>query len=195
MSQIAKLEVEKPSAIESAVHSILTTIGEDPNREGLLKTPARVAKTYEFLCKGYREDPVKIINDAIFHEDNDEMILVRDIEVYSLCEHHLLPFVGKAHVAYIPNGKIIGLSKIARLVDIYARRLQVQERLTRQIADVLNDTLKPMGVAVVVEAAHMCMQMRGVQKQNSTMVTSAMLGVFKNSLATRTEFMKLVTRD
>lgn len=178
--------------IEEQVKSILENLGEDPKREGLLKTPHRVAKSLQFLTKGYHEDPHKIINDAIFHEDNDEMVVVKDIEIYSLCEHHLLPFVGKAHVAYIPNGAIIGLSKIARLVEVYARRLQVQERLTKQIADTLNDCLKPQGVAVVIQAAHMCMQMRGVEKQNSSMITSSMLGDFRTDLATRTEFLNFV---
>lgn len=186
---------DRSQRIQDSVTNILRMVGEDPQREGLLKTPQRVAKAYGFLCGGYQEDPYTVINDAIFHEDTDEMIVVKDIEVYSLCEHHLLPFFGKAHVAYVPNGKIIGLSKIARLVDIYARRLQVQERLTSQIAAVLNETLQPQGVAVVVEAAHLCMQMRGVQKQNSTMITSSMLGAFKQSLATRTEFMKFISKD
>ncbi len=176
----------------NSVEQILLSLGEDPKREGLLKTPERVAKSLAFLTKGYQEDPHKVINDALFHEDNDEMVVVKDIEIYSMCEHHMLPFVGKAHVAYIPNGKIIGLSKIARLVEIYARRLQVQERLTRQIAETLTDCLKPSGVAVVIKAAHMCMQMRGVEKQNSSMITSCMLGDFRNDLATRTEFLNFI---
>lgn len=175
-----------------AVTTILTEIGEDPEREGLEKTPLRVAKSLKYLTKGYREDPFEVINNAVFAEDIDEMVVVKDIEIYSLCEHHLLPFVGKAHVAYVPDGKIIGLSKIARVVEIYARRLQVQERLTKQIADTLSECLKPHGVAVVIEAEHLCMQMRGVQKQHSAMVTSAMLGEFKTNLATRSEFMTII---
>ncbi len=175
--------------MEAAVTTLLQMLGEDPQREGLLKTPARVASSLGFLTKGYGEDPYKVINDAIYHEVVDEMIVVKDIEIYSLCEHHMLPFVGKAHVAYIPNGKIIGLSKVARLVDIFARRFQVQERLTNQIARIIQEVLVPRGVAVVIEAEHMCMRMRGVQKQNSVMLTSSMLGDFKDNLATRTEFM------
>lgn len=175
-----------------AVKTILREIGEDTEREGLEKTPLRVAKSLKYLTKGYREDPYEVINNAVFAEDIDEMVIVKDIELYSLCEHHLLPFIGKAHVAYVPAGKIIGLSKIARVVEIYARRLQVQERLTKQIAETLNDCLKPLGVAVVIEAEHLCMQMRGVQKQHSAMVTSAMLGEFKTNLATRSEFMTII---
>lgn len=178
--------------VENAVQIILKSLGEDPQREGLVKTPHRVAKSLSFLTKGYYEDPHKIINDAIFHEQSDEMVVVKDIEIYSLCEHHMLPFVGRAHVAYIPDGKIIGLSKIARLVEIYARRLQVQERLTKQIAQTLQDCLKPRGVAVVIKASHMCMQMRGVEKQNSSMITSSMLGDFRADLATRTEFLNFI---
>ena len=185
-------EIKLNESIAAHIHGVLSDLGEDPNREGLLKTPQRVAKSLAFLTKGYQEDPHKVINDAIFHEDNDEMVVVKDIEIYSMCEHHMLPFVGKAHVAYIPNGKIIGLSKIARLVEIYARRLQVQERLTRQIAETLTDCLKPCGVGVVIKASHMCMQMRGVEKQNSSMITSCMLGDFRNDLATRTEFLKFI---
>jgi len=175
-----------------AVKTILNEIGEDPTREGLEKTPLRVAKSLKYLTKGYREDPYEVINNAVFAEDIDEMVVVKDIELYSLCEHHLLPFIGKVHVAYVPDGKIIGLSKIARVVEIYARRLQVQERLTKQIAETLNDCLKPLGVAVVIEAEHLCMQMRGVQKQHSAMVTSSMLGEFKTNLATRSEFMTII---
>ena len=180
---------QRNEKMEGAVTTLLQMLGEDPQREGLLKTPARVASALGFLTKGYSEDPYKVINDAIYHETVDEMIVVKDIEIYSLCEHHMLPFVGKAHVAYIPNGKIIGLSKVARLVDIYARRFQVQERLTNQIARIIQEVLAPRGVAVVIEAEHMCMRMRGVQKQNSVMITSSMLGDFKDNLATRTEFM------
>ena len=182
----------KSEQLSKHIHGVLELLGEDVSREGLLKTPSRVAKSLAFLTKGYHEDPHKVINDAVFHEDNDEMVVVKDIEIYSMCEHHMLPFVGKAHVAYIPNGKIIGLSKIARLVEIYARRLQVQERLTRQIAETLTECLKPSGVAVVIKAAHMCMQMRGVEKQNSSMITSCMLGDFRNDLATRTEFLNFI---
>lgn len=181
--------------IKSAVTEILMGLGENPKREGLLKTPGRVANTYKFLTKGYSENPYEVINNAIYEEQVDEMIIVKDIELYSLCEHHLLPFIGKAHVAYLPDKKIIGLSKIARLVEIFARRLQVQERLTNEIAQTLNQCLSPKGVAVVIEAAHMCMQMRGVQKQNSKMVTSSMLGAFKADMATRTEFMNFIKHN
>lgn len=178
--------------LESAVQAMLGFLGEDTKREGLLKTPSRVAKSLKFLTKGYDEDPYEVINNAIFHEDTDEMIVVKDIEIYSLCEHHMLPFLGKAHIAYIPNGKIIGLSKIARLVEIFSRRLQVQERLTKQIAETLQECLNPCGVAVVIQAAHLCMQMRGVQKQNSSMLTSCMFGDFKEELAARTEFLNFI---
>lgn len=177
--------------MNGAVKSILEALGEDPSREGLLKTPHRVAKSLSFLTKGYQEDPIKVINDALFSEEVDEMVVVKDIELYSLCEHHMLPFVGKAHVAYIPSKQIIGLSKVARVVEIFARRLQVQERLTTQIADTLNTCLKPRGVAVVIQAEHMCMQMRGVQKQSSKMVTSSVKGAFEE-LATRNEFMNFI---
>lgn len=171
---------------------ILKQIGEDPNREGLLKTPERVAKALQFLTKGYDENPDEIINQAIFHEEYSEMVLVKDIELYSMCEHHMLPFFGKAHVAYIPDGKIVGLSKIPRVVDAYARRLQVQERLTIEIRDCIQRTLNPKGVAVVIEAAHMCMQMRGVQKQNSSTTSSAFTGLFMTNDSTRKEFINLV---
>ena len=177
------------------VHSIISKLGEDPAREGLLKTPERVAKAYQFLTHGYQMDPCKILMGALFEEDYSEMILVKDIELYSLCEHHMLPFFGKAHVAYIPNGKIVGLSKIPRVVDVFARRLQVQERLTMQIKDAINDVLAPQGVAVVIEAAHMCMAMRGVQKQNSQTTTSSMSGVFLEKTATREEFMRLINHS
>ncbi len=172
--------------------SVIDGIGEDVNREGLLKTPERVAKAMQFLTKGYSEDPDAIIEQAIFHEAYSEMVIVKDIEVYSLCEHHMLPFFGKAHVAYIPNGKIVGLSKIPRVVDAYSRRLQVQERLTIEIRDCIERTLAPQGVAVVIEAAHMCMQMRGVQKQNSTTTSSAFTGLFLSNQATRKEFINLI---
>lgn len=181
-------------AIEESICQILTAIGEDPEREGLQKTPARVARMYEELLQGYHLDPTALINDAIFDVQYDEMVIVRDIEFYSLCEHHLLPFIGRAHVAYIPNGKVLGLSKIPRVVDMYARRLQVQERMTRQIADFLRDLLKPQGVAVVVEAMHLCSMMRGVRKHDARMVTSAMHGAFRANLATREEFLQNITR-
>ncbi len=183
------------SAIESATTSILTAVGEDPNREGLLNTPNRVARMYEELLSGYRADPVKLINNALFDVEYDDMVIVKDIEFSSLCEHHLLPFIGHAHVAYIPRGKVIGLSKIPRIVDMFARRLQVQERMTRQIANFLNEVLDARGVAVVVEAKHMCSMMRGVQKHNSSMTTSAMLGTFRENEKTRGEFMAHLGRS
>lgn len=171
---------------------VLVKIGEDPSREGLQKTPERVAKAMQFLTKGYDEDPDAIVQQAIFHEEYSEMVIVKDIEVYSLCEHHMLPFFGKAHVAYIPDGKIVGLSKIPRVVDAYARRLQVQERLTIEIRDCVQRTLSPKGVAVVIEASHMCMQMRGVQKQNSATTSSAFTGLFLSNDSTRKEFINLI---
>lgn len=180
--------------MENLIRGLLLEIGENPEREGLLKTPKRVKETYQYLTQGYREDPKKLINEAIYNQQYDEMILVKDIEVYSLCEHHMLPFFGKAHVAYIPNGKIIGLSKVPRLVDMFARRLQVQERLTVEIANVIQENLSPKGVAVVIEAQHLCMLMRGVEKQNSVAVTSEMLGRFRSDPKTREEFMSLVKR-
>ncbi len=172
--------------------STLELLGEDPMREGLLKTPERVAKAMQVLTSGYTQDPAAILNSARFHEEYSEMVIVKDIELYSLCEHHLLPFFGKAHVAYIPNGYITGLSKIARVVDCYARRLQVQERLTHQIVDVIQETLQPLGVAVVIEAQHLCMMMRGIQKQNSVTTTSAFSGCFEDG-TTRAEFMQLIS--
>ncbi len=172
--------------------SVLALLGEDPEREGLLKTPERVAKSMQFLTQGYNTDPVAILKSAMFKEDYKQIVLVKDIEMYSMCEHHLLPFYGKAHVAYIPNGYITGLSKIARVVDAFARRLQVQERLTVQIRDCIQETLNPLGVAVVIEAAHMCMQIRGVQKQNSVTTTSAFTGTFLKDIRTREEFMRLI---
>lgn len=180
--------------IEASVLHILTAVGEDPSREGLQKTPLRVARMYEELLQGYHIDPAALINDAIFDVQYDEMVIVRDIEFYSLCEHHILPFIGRAHVAYIPNGKVLGLSKIPRVVDMYARRLQVQERMTRQIADFLRDLLKPQGVAVVVEAMHLCSMMRGVRKHDARMTTSAMHGAFRANLATREEFLQNIAR-
>lgn len=174
-------------------HDIICKLGEDPNREGLLKTPERVAKALQFLTSGYHQDAAKILRGAMFKEEYSEMVIVKDIELYSMCEHHILPFFGKAHVAYIPNGHIVGLSKIPRVVDVFARRLQVQERLTHQILDAIQETLNPLGVAVVIEARHMCMMMRGVQKQNSVTTTSAFTGVFKDDEKTRNEFLKLVS--
>lgn len=177
--------------IGELVRSTLPLIGEDPNREGLVKTPQRVGRAMQFLTKGYQEDPVAILQSAIFNEDCDQMVVVKDIEFYSLCEHHLLPFFGKVHIAYIPNGKITGLSKLPRVVDVFARRLQLQERLTNQIKDCIQQTLQPQGVMVVIEAEHMCMQMRGVQKMHSMTVTSAFSGVFEEQ-PTREEFMNLI---
>ena len=182
---------EATASIADNVTDILTTLGEDPSREGLDKTPERVAKSFQFLTHGYAKDPFAILESAIFEEDYSEMVLVKDIEVYSLCEHHMLPFFGKAHVAYIPDGKIVGLSKIPRVVDVFARRLQVQERLTIEIRDAIKKVLQPMGVAVVIEAEHLCMMMRGAEKQNSVTTTSAMSGEFM-SQPTRAEFMRLI---
>lgn len=178
--------------VESHYQDILAFVGEDPSREGLLRTPHRAAEAMKFLTQGYGQDVQTLLNGAIFHEDYDDMVVVRDIEFYSLCEHHLLPFFGKAHVAYVPNGRIVGLSKIPRLVDMFSRRLQVQERLTIQIAEALEEALQPQGVAVVLEGSHMCMLMRGVQKQQAEMVTSHVKGVFRTDRATRQEFMALV---
>ena len=180
------------AAYEAAVSRQLVLLGENPDREGLAKTPSRVARSMAFLTQGYQQDARTVIGDAMFEEEQSNMILVRDIELYSMCEHHMLPFFGKAHIAYIPDGRIVGLSKLARVVDIFARRLQVQERLTFEIAQALTDVLKPRGVGVVVEAAHLCMMMRGVQKQNSTTVTSAVLGTFRSDPKTRDEFLRLI---
>ncbi|HRD53977.1 MAG TPA: GTP cyclohydrolase I FolE [Flavobacteriales bacterium] len=185
-------EPKSVARISGHYGDILKQIGEDPQREGLKKTPERVAKALQYLTHGYDLDPAAILKSAMFKESYSQMVLVKDIEVYSLCEHHMLPFFGKAHVAYIPNGRITGLSKIPRVVDAFARRLQVQERLTDQIRDCLHDTLKPMGVAVVLECAHLCMQMRGIQKQNSVTTTSAFTGIFLNDPRTREEFIKLI---
>lgn len=184
-------DTKTTNEIKDMYESMLTNLGEDAAREGLLKTPERAAKAMQFLTQGYSMDAEEILRSAIFHEEYSEMVIVKDIEVYSLCEHHLLPFFGKAHVAYIPNGKIVGLSKIPRVIDVFARRLQVQERLTDQILTAINNTLEPQGVAVVIEAAHMCMMMRGVQKQNSFTTTSAFKGQFEK-VETRTEFLNLI---
>ena len=181
------------SRLENLVRETLEIVGEDPEREGLLRTPHRVAKAWEFLTQGYAMDIATVLNGAIFEEPYDEMVVVKDIDFYSLCEHHCLPFFGKAHVAYIPNGKIVGLSKLPRIVDVFARRLQVQERMTQQIAETIQNHLQPQGVAVVTEASHMCMMMRGVQKQNSVTTASAMIGVFKDQVETRSEFLTLIT--
>ncbi len=180
--------------IESAVKRLLEAVGEDPDREGLLRTPERVARMYDELLAGYRVDPTAMINDAIFEVDYDEMVLVKDIEFYSLCEHHMLPFIGSAHVAYLPKGMVIGLSKIPRVVDLFARRLQVQERMTRQIAEFLETALHPHGVAVVIEGLHLCSMMRGVKKANARMVTSALCGTFADCELTRQEFMDHIAR-
>ena len=179
-------------SIRKSYTNILQLIGENPDREGLHKTPERAAKAFQFLTQGYQQSASDILNSALFKEDYSEMVVVKDIEVYSLCEHHLLPFYGKAHIAYIPTGYVVGLSKIPRVVDVFARRLQVQERMTHEILHSIDDTLKPLGVAVVIEAAHMCMMMRGVQKQNSVTTTSAFTGAFRN-IETRNEFLSLIT--
>ena len=186
-------DAERIEKLSYHYREILSLLGEDPTREGLLKTPERVAKAMSFITKGYAQDPVQIVTSAIFREEYKQMVLVKDIELFSLCEHHLMPFVGKAHVAYIPNGYITGLSKIARVVECYARRLQVQERLTVQIRDCIQRALNPIGVAVVIEASHMCMQMRGIEKQQSATTTSAFTGVFLSSQRTREEFMTLIS--
>jgi GTP cyclohydrolase I len=185
-------EMNGPVPLQPLMRSLLASLGEDPARDGLLKTPERMEKSLRWLTSGYEMDVRDVIGDALFEEDYDNMVLVRDIEFYSMCEHHMLPFFGKAHIAYIPNGRVVGLSKVARVVDVFARRLQVQERLTDQIADALVDVLDPKGVGVVVEAAHFCMMMRGVEKQNSRTVTSALRGGFKDDRSTREEFLRLV---
>ena len=199
MSQINKplvLDDHRDSAGEESIAALMRRIiellGEDPNREGLKNTPERFEKAMRFLTKGYGQDPEKVLNGAMFNVCYDQMVVVKDIEIYSLCEHHLLPFFGKCHVAYIPDKKVVGLSKIARLANLYARRLQIQERLTQQIARAIQERISPQGVAVVIEARHLCMVMRGVEKQHSSAVTSAMLGVFRDNRATRTEFLSLV---
>ena len=178
--------------MEKNYYELLQGIGEDPNREGLRDTPRRAAKAFHFLTKGYNENTEQIIDGAVFKSDMDEIVLIKNIELYSLCEHHLLPFIGKCHVGYLPNGKILGLSKIARIVDVFARRLQIQERLTKQIADTIMDAVDAAGVAVVIEAQHLCMMMRGVEKQNSSMITSCVLGMFRENLSTREEFFSLL---
>ena len=180
--------------MQELITRLLAALGEDPTREGLVRTPGRVARSLEYLTSGYRTDVNTVINGALFSVDYNEMVIVRDIDFYSLCEHHLLPFFGKCHVAYIPNGRVIGLSKIARLVDMFARRLQVQERMTNEIAETIRDAVQPLGVAVVCEGTHLCMAMRGVEKQQSTSVTSAMLGTFRDDARTRMEFLDLIKR-
>ena len=190
--QFEEYNINVTEDIKSQFKSIIEDLGEDTSREGLLKTPERAAKAMQFLTQGYDQDPSKVLKSAMFKESYNEMVIVKDIELFSLCEHHILPFFGKAHIAYIPNGHIVGLSKLPRIVDIFSRRLQVQERLTEQILNCINDTLKPEGVAVVIEASHMCMMMRGVQKQNSRTTTSGFRGAFQN-IETRTEFLKLIS--
>lgn len=190
--KVEQYDVEQVDRIASHYNDILSAIGEDPNREGLIKTPERVAKALQYLTHGYDVDAAQVLRSAMFEEDYSQMVVVKDIEVYSMCEHHMLPFFGKAHIAYIPNGHIVGLSKIPRIVDAFARRLQVQERLTNEIRDCIQETLNPAGVAVVMECKHMCMAMRGVQKQSSVTTTSAFTGEFQNDV-TRSEFLRLIT--
>ncbi len=189
-----RLQAERVQEMERVFGALLDAVGEDRNRQGLLKTPGRAARSFEFLTQGYRQTVDEVVNDAIFDSDASEIVMVKDIELYSMCEHHLLPFVGKAHVAYIPQGKVIGLSKVARIVDVFARRLQIQEQLTTQVADALMQALHPLGVAVVIEAKHLCMMMRGVEKQNSIMKTSCLLGSFKEDARTRGEFLALLSQ-
>ncbi|ALJ04322.1 GTP cyclohydrolase I [Pseudalgibacter alginicilyticus] len=189
--QFEEFNMQVTDDVKDRYKSIIQDLGEDPKREGLLKTPERASKAMQFLTQGYHQDPVEILKGAMFKESYNEMVIVKDIELYSLCEHHILPFFGKAHIAYIPNGQIVGLSKLPRIVDVFSRRLQVQERLTEQILDCINNTLKPQGVAVVIEASHMCMMMRGVQKQNSLTTTSGFRGQFEK-IETRNEFLKLI---
>jgi GTP cyclohydrolase IA len=191
-AEVAAVELAESGNIAELVRRMIAQLGEDPHREGLRRTPERFEKALRFLTSGYRQDPERLLNGAMFSVCYDEMVVVKDIEVYSLCEHHLLPFFGKCHVAYIPDKKVVGLSKIARLVNMYARRLQIQERLTSQIAQTINDRLKPHGVGVIIEARHLCMVMRGVEKQHSAAVTSAMLGAFRENKQTRDEFLSLV---
>ncbi|SFV67438.1 GTP cyclohydrolase I type 1 [hydrothermal vent metagenome] len=184
--------MSKSEEFELAIRKVLELIGEDPNREGLLKTPSRVTKAWGFLTEGYSQDPKDILNQALFTTSNDEMVVVRDIEFYSTCEHHMLPIIGRAHVAYIPDGKVVGLSKIPRIVNVFARRLQIQEQMTEQIADAILESINPKGVAVVLHARHMCMEMRGVEKINSTTVSSALRGLFKSDQRTRSEFYNII---
>ncbi|RUM66371.1 MAG: GTP cyclohydrolase I FolE [Sulfurospirillum sp.] len=183
--------MSKSKEFENSVKKMLEIIGEDPNREGLIKTPHRVYKAFEFMTKGYKQDPKEVLNEALFESSNDEMVLIKDIEFYSMCEHHLLPIIGRAHVAYIPDGKVVGLSKIPRLVEVFARRLQIQEQMTEQIADAIINTIKPKGVGVVIQARHMCMEMRGVEKVNSTTTSSALRGMFREG-KTRSEFLDFI---
>jgi GTP cyclohydrolase I len=192
--QFEEYNIKVTDDVKKRYQNIIEDLGEDTNREGLIKTPERAAKAMQFLTQGYEQDAAEILTSAMFKETYNEMVIVKNIELYSLCEHHILPFFGKAHIAYIPNGHIVGLSKIPRIVDVFSRRLQVQERLTEQILECINTTLKPAGVAVVIEASHMCMMMRGVQKQNSTTTTSGFRGAFKN-IETRTEFLKLISEN
>jgi GTP cyclohydrolase I len=193
LEKLEEIEVAAPlDPMAGAIRTLISEVGEDPDREGVLKTPARVAKSLRFLTSGYRQDIDKVLNGALYSVAYDEMVIVKDIEMFSLCEHHLLPFFGRCHVAYVPNGKVIGLSKIPRIVDVFARRLQVQERLTVQIAETIMEKIKPQGVGVIIEARHLCMIMRGVEKQNSVAVTSHMLGVFRECEGTRSEFLRLV---
>jgi len=184
--------MKKTEEFELAITKVLELVGEDPKREGLLKTPSRVAKAWSFLTEGYHQDPKEILSQALFTTSNDEMVVVRDIEFYSTCEHHMLPIIGRAHVAYIPDGKVVGLSKIPRIVNVFARRLQIQEQMTEQIADAISESINPKGVAVVLHARHMCMEMRGVEKINSTTVSSALRGLFKSDQRTRSEFYNII---
>ncbi len=184
-----------PTPIAPLISQLLAAVGEDPTREGLVKTPQRVESAMRFMTRGYHQSVTDVVGDAVFTSETDEMVIVKDIELYSLCEHHLLPFFGKCHVAYLPNGKVIGLSKIPRIVDVFARRLQIQETLTQQIATALSDHLRPKGVAVVIEADHLCVKMRGVEKQNSVMITSSMVGIFRTDPRTRSEFLDLIRKS
>ena len=189
-----RLSENRLSELKRVFGDLLDAVGEDRHRQGLAKTPGRAARSFEFLTQGYRQCVEDVVNGAIFDSDASEIVMVKDIELYSMCEHHLLPFIGRAHVAYIPNGRVIGLSKVARIVDVFARRLQIQEQLTTQVADALMEALNPLGVAVVIEAKHLCMMMRGVEKQNSVMKTSCLLGVFKEDARTRSEFLSLLSQ-
>jgi GTP cyclohydrolase I len=192
MAQMVDAPTLTSASFEELVREMIVRLGEDPQREGLARTPERVHKAYEFLTRGYKQDPDTLLKDALFTVSYDEMVIVKDIEMFSLCEHHMLPFIGKVHVAYIPNGKVVGLSKIPRLVELFSRRLQIQERLTTQIAETIQKAIQPQGVGVVIEARHLCMMMRGVEKQHSAAVTSSMLGCFRNEQETRTEFLSLI---